>query len=52
MSRKVSKASVHYRPSTAARRCGNCGMYRNGVCDLVAGRIDPKMVCDRWVKRG
>ncbi len=42
---KVSKVSVNYK---AAQRCGNCSMYENGTCTLVAGPIDPMDVCDKW----
>lgn len=45
---KVSKASVHYRLGSSDKRCGNCSMYRNHICSLVCGVIDPAMVCDRW----
>lgn len=47
---KVSKVSVNYRPSTSMRRsCGACTMYSpSGVCSLVAGHIEPDMVCDRF----
>ena len=54
MAGKVSKASVHYRqaalfPLPVGRRCGSCVMFRRGgVCTLVAGRISPVYVCDRW----
>ena len=54
---KVSKASVHYRPSPmgSSRRCGTCSMFRGaddpsgeGACTLVAGEISPVAVCDRY----
>jgi broad specificity phosphatase PhoE len=45
---KISKASVHYREKTDLRHCGNCAMYRDRTCSLVAGLIDPDFVCDRW----
>jgi hypothetical protein len=48
---KVSKHSVDYRKSTGTKRCGICGMYKKGVCTLVAGHIEPSYVCDRWVKK-
>jgi 8-oxo-dGTP pyrophosphatase MutT (NUDIX family) len=49
---KVSKESVNYRAATDSRHCGNCVMFRpDGTCDLVAGRIDPLDVCDRWETR-
>ena len=49
--KKVSKASVKYRPSTGARKCGNCAMLHDGVCSLVAGPISKTYVCDRWEKK-
>ncbi len=45
---KVSKSSVNYR---TAQRCGNCSMFSNGSCSLVAGEIDPDDVCDKWDSR-
>lgn len=45
---KVSKESVFYRKAIDSRRCGNCVMYKNRTCTLVAGNIDPAYVCDRW----
>jgi broad specificity phosphatase PhoE len=45
---KVSKASVNYRRGNAIRHCGNCSMYSDHLCTLVAGSIDPGDVCDRW----
>lgn len=54
---RVSKESVNYRFSGGTGRfCGNCDMYHTdflaGKCDLVRGRIQPWMVCKKWVKRG
>lgn len=49
--KKVSKASVHYRDSTGARKCGNCAMLHGKTCDLVMGTIGRNYVCDKWVKR-
>ena len=54
MARKLSKASVSYRPAPlSVRRCGTCVMLRQSptggfVCTLVAGRINRLYVCDRW----
>lgn len=48
---KVSKTSVNYRESKGMRRCGNCGMFKNGLCDLVLGKIEKAYVCDKWVKK-
>jgi hypothetical protein len=50
---KVSKESVNYHLQQPGkdRRCGNCIMYSNHVCDLVAGRIEPPDVCDKWAAR-
>lgn len=48
---KLSKASVHYRIGTHAKRCGNCSMYRDQSCTLVKGIIDPSYVCDRWDRK-
>lgn len=45
---KVSKESVDYREGSDARHCGNCSMYSANSCTLVAGRIEPGMVCDEW----
>lgn len=45
---KRTKASVDYRPGGAAKRCGNCSMYSERTCSLVAGLIDPDYVCDKW----
>lgn len=45
---KVSKESVNYRDGDTARRCGTCSMYSGHLCTLVAGHIDPGMVCDEW----
>lgn len=54
---KVSKPSVHYRPSPmgSAERCGTCSMFRgnpygssDGECTLVAGEISPVGLCDRY----
>jgi hypothetical protein len=59
MARKLSKASVSYRPAAAfplpvGKRCGSCSMIRrNGgaSCTLVAGKISPVYVCDRWAAK-
>jgi phage portal protein BeeE len=50
---KLAKASVNYRDGGPAEHCGNCAMYQQatGTCTLVAGPIDPAMVCDRWAAR-
>lgn len=45
---QVSKASVHYREGSLAKHCGNCAMYRDHACTLVAGVINPGEVCDKW----
>ncbi len=45
---KLAKAAVNYRHATGNRRCGNCSMYADHACTLVAGRIDPQDTCDRW----
>lgn len=56
---KISKDKVNYRHAAGSRRCGTCGMFERGkspggtgTCTLVAGRIDPLDVCDRWSRRG
>lgn len=49
--KKVSKSSVHYREAQGMRKCGNCGMFKNGLCDLVLGKIEKPYVCDKWVKK-
>ena len=50
--RKMSKASVRYRPArprTNPQRCGTCSMFRApSGCTLVAGLIYRADVCDRW----
>ena len=45
---KVSKLSVNYRPADGLHCCGNCVMYQDRACDLVAGQISPEATCDRW----
>lgn len=47
------KGDVAYRPAEDARAtCGGCKHYASdpgalaGTCELVAGRIEPQMVCD------
>lgn len=48
---KLEKAAVNYRPARKERRCGNCVAFRPEAraCEVVAGDVDPTMVCDRWV---
>lgn len=46
--RKVSKESLHYRPGSDAKHCGNCTMFDHGKCSLVSGHIDAEMRCDKW----
>jgi len=48
----VSKASVNYRHGSKEFHCGNCAMYADHKCSLVAGVIDPQDVCDRWEAKG
>lgn len=47
---KVSKKSVDYRDGTEDKHCSNCIMFHpiSKACDLVAGVIFPRGVCDRW----
>jgi len=52
MSDKVSKESVHYRKGTIKKHCANCDMYDDRTCSLVAGKINPLGLCDRWVRGG
>lgn len=49
---KVSKESVDYRKATSTHKCGNCDMYSDHNCTLVAGHIEPDDVCDRWEPEG
>jgi hypothetical protein len=48
---KVSKIKVNYRQGTEENHCGNCDMFNPPAdCDLVAGRIRPTALCDKWVR--
>ena len=50
--RKVSKASVSYRPARGGKRCGTCAMFRAPAsCTLVAGVVRRGDVCDRWAPK-
>lgn len=48
---KVSKASVDYRRADEpGKSCGTCDMFVSpDGCTLVAGLIDARDVCDRWM---
>jgi len=48
---KVSQWSADYRVATGDHRCGNCVMFHDGTCDLVAGEIAPEGVCKYWEPR-
>jgi hypothetical protein len=49
---KVSKQSVRYSQGVAHRKCSLCSMWRPPAsCSLVAGRISPEAVCDKFERK-
>lgn len=49
---KLSKESVDYSPGHRGSRCGICRHFLgHGVCEIVAGRIDPQYWCKKFSKR-
>lgn len=51
MSGKISKEAAQYREGSAFTHCGNCDMYRDHSCTLVAGQISPSAVCRYWTPK-
>jgi hypothetical protein len=55
---KYGKAEVNYRAAGSSNtRCERCAHFRwasrgTGTCRIVAGRIDPMDVCDKYSRGG
>lgn len=45
-----TKAEVNYREAdpSSTDSCGVCTHFNNNKCDIVAGKIDPAYVCDKF----
>lgn len=52
--RKLEKDEAGYRLGRKGRNCGLCSMFRGKTqsCDIVAGRITSRMLCDYFERRG
>lgn len=49
---KLSKRSVHYGQGVEHRKCSQCAMWQPPEgCSLVAGKISPAGVCDRFERK-